>query len=420
MRRTTRTAVGLTTAVVMAVTTAGTAQATDTSAREARQAADATTGLLTEITRTESLLGEAGLSLLDFAGVEEKSPEFLAELERLLDDWEPEPAPEPEPEPDEALRFDALPLCYRWYRDGRLEQVPCPITTPSEQAPPPAEPDRTCDFYTVDGEWIPMPCLSALAAEPATTASGSDAARAEMIAQWLAHAYTMAEVNSARDRDARDIGTETVYMYLSHYVDLPQDPTQYPVDHNSNANRYAAWITPDDRRVFDQYLRYDRHVEMAYQVTQLGEALRGLTGVQGAARHAWQNAHRWGAKILGLTSVGWNAGIDGVSGQEVKAVLTDAWNATDDPEAAIRMVEEGLKSQYGTAIGTKEMTGLMLAAAATVAGAPVGLVAALVTTSLTVSLARMKDVVDQAMLAGLLATASSRVTLRYFRSIGMD
>ncbi|MBW0255577.1 hypothetical protein [Cellulomonas sp. PS-H5] len=387
MRRTTRTTVGVITAAVMALTIVGPAQASSTAARDARQDAEATAGLLAEVTLTESLLAEVGLSLLDFADVEQRSPEFLAELERLLDDWEPEPDPEPEVEPSPTPEPQVVtpPILGQHLQDG-------PIT-----------PGTTLGSTPVS---IPV--------------AASDTTREQLAARWLAHAYTMAEVNSARDRNARDIGSETVYMYLSHYVDLPQDPTQYPVDHNSNANRYAAWITPDDRRVFDQYLRYDRHVEMAYQVTQLGEALRGLTGVQGAARHAWQNAHRWGGKILGLTSVGWNAGVDGVSGQEATAVLTDAWNATDDPEAAIRMVEEGLKSQYGTAIGTKEMTGLMLAAAATVAGAPVGLVAALVTTSLTVSLAGMKDVVDQAMLAGLLATASSRVTLRYFRSIGMD
>lgn len=382
MRRTVRSAIGLALAATMTVTTVGAAHA-DPGTR-ADDTAQATTGLLTEIARTEAALGGLGLSLLDFADAEPKSAEFLDELARLLDAWEPgtDPAPELEPGPD----------CEVHLLDGSI--VPC--------------------------EYDEAPAGTARAASAPGVRAGIDQRRAEMLAQWLAHAYAVAEVNSARDRNARDIGTETVYMYLSHYVDLPQDPTQYPVDHNSYANRYAAWITQDDRRVFDQYLRYDRHVEMAYQITELGTALRGLTSVPGAARAAWRNAQNWGGRLLGLGSAGWDGGTDGASVIESLGIVKRAWNGADDPEAVIRMVEEGLKDQYGSAIGTEEKAGLLLAAAATIAGAPVGLVATLVTTSLTVSLAGMKDVVDQAMLAGLLATATSRVTLRYLRSIGMD
>jgi hypothetical protein len=380
MRRTVRSAIGLALAATMTFTTVGAAYA-DPGAR-ADDTAQATSGLLTEIAGTEAALGGLGLSLLDFADAEPKSAEFLDELARLLDDWEPGTDPAPEPPAD-------------------------------------------CEVHLLDGTIVPCEDDAASADAARTTSApgfraGTDQRRAEMLAQWLAHAYAVAEVNSARDRNARDIGTETVYMYLAHYVDLPQDPTQYPVDYNSYANRYAAWITQDDRRVFDQYLRYDRHVEMAHQITELGTALRGLTSVPGAARAAWRNAQNWGGRLLGLGSAGWDGATDGASVIESLGIVKRAWNGADDPEAVIRMVEQGLKDQYGSAIGTEEKAGLLLAAAATIAGAPVGLVATLVTTSLIVSLAGMKDVVDQAMLAGLLATATSRVTLRYLRSIGMD
>lgn len=380
MRRTVRSAIGLALAATMTVTTVGAAHA-DPGTR-ADDTAEATTGLLTEVARTEAVLGGLGLSLLDFADAEPKSPEFLDELARLLDDREPGTDPAPDPSPD-------------------------------------------CEVHLLDGSIVPCeddagPAGAARATSAPGVRADIDERRAEMLAQWLAHAYAVAEVNSARDRNARDIGTETVYTYLSHYVDLPQDPTQYPVDYNSYANRYAAWITQDDRRVFDQYLRYDRHVEMAYQITELGNALRGLTSAPGAARAAWRNAQDWGGRLLGLGSAGWDGWSDGASVIESLGIVKHAWNGADDPEAVIRMIEEGLKDQYGSAVGAEEQAGLLLAAAATIAGAPVGLVATLVTTSLTVSLAGMKDVVDQAMLAGLLATATSRVTLRYLRSIGMD
>lgn len=382
-RRTTRTAVGIATATTMALTTVGTAHAAP-SVAGARQATDATVGLVTEINRAELLLGELGLSLIDFADAEQKSPDFLAELDRLLD--EREAAPEPEPGP-----------------------APVVVTPP------------VLGQHLEGGPILPGPTsASAAPVLPPAPAAAADESRRALLSQWLAHAYAMAELNSARDRDARDIGRETVYMYLSHYVDLPQDPTLYPVDHNSHANRYAAWITSDDRLVFDQYLRYDRHVELAYQITQLGEALRDLAAVPGAAVDAWQNATAWIDRILGAREV-----LDeteqtlGDLRQTIDALL-DAWNAGDDPRAVIETVELGLAGSSYDEAWSHAVESLLLGGAATVGGGPAGVVTSIVTAALTVSLAGMRDVIDQAMLAGLLATATSRVTLRYSRSIGMD
>lgn len=379
MRRTVRSAIGLALAAATTVTTVGTAYA-DPGTR-ADDTAQATTGLLTEIAGTEAALGGLGLSLLDFADAEPKSPEFLDELARLLDDWEPGTGAAPDPSPD----------CEVHLLDGSI--VPC-----TDDAVP----------------------AGAARATAATSRAASDAQRLDLAARWLAHAYATAEVNSARDRNARDIGTETTYMYLSHYVDLPQDPTQYPVDYNSYANRYAAWITQDDRRVFDQYLRYDRHVETAYQIARLGEALRDLTSVPGSVAAALQAVGTWGGSLRTAAAALDGTDSVGAIGDSIGALI-DIWNAGDDPEAMIRTIEQGLASEVDlSAPSAWEVLTTLLSGAAMVAAGPAGVVAGVAAATLTLSIQGMKDVVDQAMLAGLLATATSRVTLRYLRSIGMD
>lgn len=63
----------------------------------------------------------------------------------------------------------------------------------------------------------------------------------------IAYAQQVAAMNKARDAQAKSQDEETVYMYMSHFFDLPSmcaNPTAY----------YPDWITNSDRTAYDNYL----------------------------------------------------------------------------------------------------------------------------------------------------------------------
>ena len=70
----------------------------------------------------------------------------------------------------------------------------------------------------------------------------------------LIHSKVSAIINNARDPNNRGFGQETIYMYLSHYVDIP--PAYLGgCKKNDESPYYANWITNDDRDVYDSFLR---------------------------------------------------------------------------------------------------------------------------------------------------------------------
>ncbi|HEY0217840.1 MAG TPA: hypothetical protein VGC57_15730 [Cellulomonas sp.] len=115
---------------------------------------------------------------------------------------------------------------------------------------------------TLLAEQHPAPEVPAPA--PATRTTSREDRRAER----LTYAATTAQVSSSRDRAARDTGSETAYMYLSHDIDVRIDPTTVATGALSNQyEHYAGWIGDDDRRVYDSFLRLSRNL-------RLGEDLR--------------------------------------------------------------------------------------------------------------------------------------------------
>lgn len=75
-------------------------------------------------------------------------------------------------------------------------------------------------------------------------------------ADRLAYAGKMAKWSMSINPKVTDINKETVYMYLSHYVDV-QSPLDISngIDNNSNmSNVWAKFIVPYDRETYDVYL----------------------------------------------------------------------------------------------------------------------------------------------------------------------
>lgn len=394
MRRTARTTVGLLTAATMALTTVGTAQAAPVRAAPEPVPEVALADMVAEVNEAERALGSLGLSFADFADLEDRGPEFLAELEELLDglggelepDPEPEPDPDPEPEPDPGS--GGMVVGPPMLGEGVLWGS-------GLQLGPLAE---------------PVPSASALDA---------DSARNDLQAEWLAHAYDMAELNSRRDRNARDIGSETVFMYLSHYVDLPQDPALYPVDYNSHANRYASWLTEEDRLVFERFLQVGPNAQLGKDLSDAGFAMASIAKAPASIREVFQGAKQVVERIARGAEEWWDLW-QVFRDRDVLQRMKEAWEAGDSPEVIVDRIASGLTvGDYGKEV-RDAVVGVLLAAAVAAAGGPGGVVVAIALAGVSIATLAMKDVINQAAVAGLLLTATSRVTLRYLRSIGMD
>lgn len=115
----------------------------------------------------------------------------------------------------------------------------------------------------------------------------------------LCYARKIAEINKERDYKAKDIDSETVYMYISHFLDVPGGPPslETPVDYYSNEELFSAWITDDDRNAYENYLSFElknkaREASAAFQTyAQLAykeQSLKGLMEYEESLREMKQ------------------------------------------------------------------------------------------------------------------------------------
>lgn len=81
----------------------------------------------------------------------------------------------------------------------------------------------------------------------------------QIYAERLCYARKIAEINKKRDSNAKDLDSESVYMYISHYLDIPGGPLplDMPVDYHSNNGLMSAWITNADRNVYERFLSFE-------------------------------------------------------------------------------------------------------------------------------------------------------------------
>lgn len=100
------------------------------------------------------------------------------------------------------------------------------------------------------------------------------------------HAQATATANKLHDSDAKSLNAETVYMYLSHYVDVPTSYRKTTCAANDEEPYYANWITNDDRNVYDSFLRVSNYSDapraVSSAISGIDDALKAgdtVTGV---------------------------------------------------------------------------------------------------------------------------------------------
>ena len=78
----------------------------------------------------------------------------------------------------------------------------------------------------------------------------------------LIHAKISALINMQRDPNAKNFGDEFVYMYLSHYIDIPYEYLGTTCSENDEEPYLANWITNQDRITYQNFLQTIHRTEI--------------------------------------------------------------------------------------------------------------------------------------------------------------
>lgn len=94
--------------------------------------------------------------------------------------------------------------------------------------------------------------------------------------EQLTHAKESALINNERDPNNRGLSREIVYMYLSHYVDIPPEYIGETCDANDEEPYYANWITNDDRDAYENFIRVINGVKAVEEFMNLLDSAKSL------------------------------------------------------------------------------------------------------------------------------------------------
>ena len=94
----------------------------------------------------------------------------------------------------------------------------------------------------------------------------------------LIHSKVSAVKNMLRDKKNRGYAREVVYMYLSHYVDIPAIYLEGSCSKHDNSPYYANWITDDDRDVYESFLRVNNGLKGLDELMNLLDLAKGIKG----------------------------------------------------------------------------------------------------------------------------------------------
>ena len=192
----------------------------------------------------------------------------------------------------------------------------------------------------------------------------------------VAYSQQVAEANDAIDPNATTLGQETVYMYMSHFFDLPTVC-------GDNTAVYPDWIVNDDRAVYDSYLTTSSRIELATTIPQMifnantlatpgtpiAKVIAGGAGTRVEAGLNIPDRATAGTSLISemqtvLTLLNTNNSPETIVSQ-MRADLSSTWTDTDTVNAIISTaaalmspdIEEALIG-LGTVVMSFELTGV--------------------------------------------------------------
>ncbi|WP_460802808.1 hypothetical protein [Microbacterium sp. GXF6406] len=223
----------------------------------------------------------------------------------------------------------------------------------------------------------------------------------------LAYAQQQASLNKARDVNAGSLESETVYMYMSHFFDLPSlcgNPAAY----------YPSWITNSDRTAYNNYFTSTNNVALAANV---GGMVLDVTTFASNPIPALKNA------LDGSVGSALEGGVTGAdlyfTGQgilesfgSIQTILAADGSAAD--------IVAALHSNLGDAWGDDDSLGALVGIVASLmAPNAAGVVFGLGTVAASIMLSAASGLYQVAAYNTLRYTTTSRSSARLMRSMGM-
>lgn len=222
----------------------------------------------------------------------------------------------------------------------------------------------------------------------------------------VSYSQQVAEANDAIDPNATTLGAETVYMYLSHFFDLPTVC-------GDNTAVYPDWIVNDDRSVYDSYLAASNHVELATTIPQMILDANTVSAPGTTLSKVFVSGP--GAVLA--------AGLDGVNrfdaGQsvidEMQTVMT-LLNANNSPETIVSQMQADLSSTWTDA---DTVNAVISTAAALMSPSIGGALFGLGSVVIGFELTGVNTIMQRAAFNSMRLSTSGRAAERMMRSYGM-
>lgn len=153
----------------------------------------------------------------------------------------------------------------------------------------------------------------------------------DQVDRWR-FASEIAQKNMRRDGNARNLKSETAFMYLSHFIDRQGGPKETIEPRISDEDVYAGWITNDDRRAYERYLKGSRQFEVAFSTASFFTDAYDTLGTVGTVNKIEKFRHL-------LAAISYDKGIDLGDGLNELSVI---FNGAEDSAMAISRIESSL------------------------------------------------------------------------------
>lgn len=178
--------------------------------------------------------------------------------------------------------------------------------------------------------------------EPITTYSNEETKQTTE-AQRLKYAGEMAKW-SVSQKPGRNYNQEVVYMYLSHYVDVPSPLSDYNgISNNSTGNVLAKYICQMDRNAYDIYLSKGASYQAVRNINNLVDF---TTSSSDSAKDAlnWIKDKK---TLVGYIEEGIDTKLTIDSGGEALDAISNAMQNNISPEEITKSVTDSLTPKYG-------------------------------------------------------------------------
>ena len=228
------------------------------------------------------------------------------------------------------------------------------------------------------------------------------------------------------DKNAKDFGSEFLYMYISHYLDIPAE-YQGSCSENDEEPYYANWITNDDRDVYVSFLNTIHAIEIVEKIrnaiSDVKDFVEDAKGDLDAIQEGYFLSHSIDKVKDKVKDFLKDSAIDLLSGKTPKEIIQEKVGELEEYFETSEMPEEDIIKEVQESLG-REILSKDLAegifdsidAVVDLAIGEIGLFSA-VTTMINVPLMIFTSLAPKAALAGMLFSLSGRLAGRVERVI---